>query len=488
VTGTTLTSPFRCIVLALLAIALTLTASRSFADEEAARQHFKRGIGLYDKKQYSEALVEFEEAYKQKPSAGIKQNVALCLKAMNKPAEAAASFDEALDEGKGPLKPETRAAIERELTELSKVVATVNIAVLSEDRRPVESYSISVEPAGQQARTLPPEANKRPIRLMPGLYTFSAHVPGHPDPPEKKLALVSGPPVDATFVLGERGTVNPGSPGQQGKLMIKASRAEATIRVDGVIVGRETWTGTIASGPHHIDVEAPGWKTSATDLNLTAGTSVELPVTLLAMSEAPGEYMANLHPAPKRKRYYVVIEAALDGVGYHLSPALGLPGPDGERHGFGGAALGGRFGYAFQRYLAVELGTQLGLLGAKYHLHPADTVDTDTTVFHWQLAPSLRFMTAGKVRLTGAFGLGIHGLALSQKAPTVTTKGSGVAFAGLFDLGAQFDIGPVFLETVLFLDVHGVGPVKGDDPPEARLLLDSPAARGGLRLGLGIPF
>ena len=103
-----------------------------------------------------------------------------------------------------------------------------------------------------------------------------------------------------------------------------------------------------------------------------------------------------------------------------------------------------------------------------------------------------RFVGPGKVRFTGGAGFGVHGLAvesrLAQRGSTLTKQGQGVGFSLLLDAGMQADVGPLFLELAAFVNVHGVGAVRDDDPPKARLFYASPATRGGLRVGLGIPF
>jgi hypothetical protein len=279
----------------------TTTISPAFADEALARQHFKKGIELYDKKDYANALTAFQDAYKEKPSAGIKQNIALCLKGLGKPAEAATSFDEALEEGKGTLKPETQKSIERELADLSKTVATVVFMTTVDDGKPLESAVITIESAasGEKPRTLPAGAQRRSVRLMPGIYTFRARAPGYPDPPEKKLALVSGQPVEATFAFGG----NPlavGAPGQQGTLTIKTSHPDAAIRVDGVDVGRGTFIHAIAAGTHRVEVSLPGFRTANADVTVSPGAVVEYPVTLQPVADAPPEYVpAAAAPLPK---------------------------------------------------------------------------------------------------------------------------------------------------------------------------------------------
>jgi hypothetical protein len=492
--------------LASLAAVVVVLASPAtvHADEAAARAHFKKGIELYDKKHYAEALTAFQDAYREKPSAGIKQNIALSLKGLGRLAEAATAFDEALDEGKGTLKPETRAAMERELAELSKSVATVNLTVVTaaerpEDRKPVDDVTISIlpaAPAGAKAQPLPAGAHRRPIRLMPGIYTFSAHAAGYADPPEKKFALVSGAPVDATFVMGAQGGQGGAATAlgpNEGMLKVQTNAPDATVRIDTVeLPQRGGFSGKVSAGVHKVEISSPGWRTTTLDVTVPAGATVEQPVKLQAIGEAPPEYVAPTIKVAKPKKFYLAASAALEGVSYRLGVPLDEPAPYGSRRGFGGLALGGRAGYMVTRTFAVEGLFEFGAVAAKYQLRPDDDVDTRTSVGHWQLTPMLRFMTPGKIRFTAATGFGVHGLVVeskvAQRGNTLTKNGSGVGFSWLTDAGMQFGVGPLFLEVALFLNVHGVGAVRDDDPPEARFFYASPATRGGLRVGLVIPL
>ncbi len=488
------------VCLAILA-ALVARARPAHADEAAARAHFRKGIELYDRKQYAEALAAFQEAYKEKPSAGIKQNIALSLKGLGRPAEAATAFDEALDEGKGTLKPETRAAIERELADLSKSIATVNLSVVTEDKKPLEGAVISIlpgsAPPGSKPQPLAPGALRRPIRLLPGIYTFFAHAEGYPDPPEKKLALVSGAPVDATFVMSAQAgaatapvVLGP----NEGYLKIETNVPDATIRVDGVeLPQRGAFRGQVAAGTHRVEIAAPGRKTTTFDVSVPEGTSIDHPVKLQAIGEAPPEYVAPGMKPPKKQKLYIAVTGALDTVSYRLGVPLGEPTPYGTRRSdFVGASLGGRIGYMIAKPFSLELLGEFGGMTARYTRVPGDAVESTTNVAHWQLTPMARFVTPGKVRFTAGAGFGLHGLVVSsrlaQQASTLTKEGSGVGFSMLVDAGMQFDLGPVFLEAAAFLNVHGVGPVRDKQLPGDRFFYASPATRGGLRLGLGIPF
>lgn len=464
------------------ALFLCLAPSFARADEESARVHFRKGVELYDRKQYAEALESFKAAYAEKQSAGIKQNIALCLKALGRTVEAAAALDEALDEGHSTLKPETKAGIERELAELGKSVATVHLRVLGADNQPLDGAIVAVDGAA-----LPPGAQRRPIRLAQGIHTFTAHVDGFPDPPPKKLALLLGQPVDATFIISRTGS----APGAESTLSVRANVDDAVIKVDGNEVGKGSWSGRLPPGSHQLEVSAPDHRTATIDVTVPAGATIDYPIQLTKTGDAPGPYdHVDRKPPPPPKRVYIAPILGIFGVSYRLAEPLGEV-PSGERRGFTGLSIGARGGYRWSKWIATEVSFEAGALTSKYKIAPADVRDTETNVTMTRLLPVLRFTTPGRVRFTGGAGFGLANTQVEAKIPTgastATQKGSGLGMSWLLDAGMQFDAGPVFMEGVLFADVHGTGAVKDDDD-DRRYLQASPAVRAGLRLGLGIPF
>lgn len=466
-----------CAIVALAVCA----ASSARADEAAAREHFKRGIDLYDHKKFPEALVEFQAAYREKPSGGIKQNIALSYKGMNEPVKAANAFEEALDEGRTTLKPETREAIERELAELTRdKVATIRIAVVdstAEPAKPLDGATIAVDGA-----PLAPDAARRPIHLAPGIHVFTAHRDGFADPPEKRLGLVVGAPVDATFQMGAK----------FGTLAIHPSVKDAVVRVDGQEVGRGDWTGKVSQGAHHLEIGAEGWKTTGVDVTVDAGATVDYPVTLYRPGEAPPPYEApERPPSSQAKKAYVEVFGAYDATTYTLSPALAEPVGDGKKRSFSGASIGAKGGYRFSRYFAIELAAEVGGQSATYKIDDKDPDDTKSSITFWDVQPELRFTSPGRGRFTAGVGLfGVSGTKIDAKLAhpgTSRTQGSTVAFgSAILDAGAQLDAGPVFFEFLLFLHLHGVASVH--DLAGERLMYESPGVRGGLRVGLGMPF
>lgn len=463
---------------------LGMWPSLAYADEEAARVHFRKGVELYDRKQYAEALESFKAAYGEKPSAGIKQNIALCLKGLGRTVEAATALDEALDEGQSTLKPETKAGIERELAELGKSVATVHMRVLGADNQPLANAVVSVD-----GTTLPPGAHRRPIRLTQGIHTFTVHVDGLADPPPKKLALLLGQPVDATFIVTKSGA----SAGAESTLSVRTNIDDAIIKVDGNEVGKGTWSGKLPPGSHQLEVSAADHRTATIDVTVPAGATIDYPIQLTRVGEAPGPYDHVERKPPAPKNLYIVPTLGLFAVSYRLAEPLGEV-PSGERRGFGGVSIGVRGGYRFSKWISGELLGEVGALQAKYKVNPSDARETETNMTIARLMPVVRLTTPGKVRFVAGAGFGLALASIDAKVVrgpgTENAKAAGVGMSWLIDGGMQFDVGPLFLEGVLFVDIHGTGGVRGDTATrdDARFLQASPAVRGGLRIGLGIPF
>jgi hypothetical protein len=482
-------------IVRLLAVVSTIVGVSHVAraDEGAARVHFRKGVELYDRKQYAPALASFRAAYAEKASAGIKQNIGLCLKGLGQLIEAATAFDEALDEGgggaaggvgEGTLKPEVRASMEQELAALSKVVATVRLKVVAAaDKQPVENVVVTVD-----GNALSPAALRRPVRLEPGIHVFTAHADGLADPPQKKLSILAGSPVDATFELGV----------PQGALTIRPNVPEAVIQIDGAEVGRGTWSGKLSAGTHRVTVNAPDYQTTTADVVVSSGASVEYPMTLLRPGDLPPVYNPPVRrPPPELKRRYIVPMLAYEGQSLTLTEVLGERA-GGTKRSFSGAAVGLRAGYRVSRGFGFEAIGGVGQTGTTYTITSAAGQapgESSTTVTHWEVVPALRFATSGPVRFTMGTGIGLHGTIVSADIKTAgglsgmqsTHNASGLSATWLVDLGMQIDIGPTFLEIAGIFDTYGVGTVR-DDKTHDRFFLASPSTRGGLRVGLGLQF
>src|ERR1700689_2200624 len=102
------------------------------ADDATAKLHFQNGIHLYDQQppDYEGALAEFRAAEKDKPSPGIKRNIALCLRALHRYGEAIDELEAMLATGGDNLKPATRDAGQKMIVEMNALIATVKVKVV----------------------------------------------------------------------------------------------------------------------------------------------------------------------------------------------------------------------------------------------------------------------------------------------------------------------------------------------------------------------
>lgn len=412
------------LVAALVTLGVVLPAR---ADDASARTAFRRGVELYDKKRWGEALAAFEEAYRAKPSAIIKQNVGLCHARLGHLVPAATAFDEALEEGATTLSPETKRAIAEELRELELRVATVRVRVVDAKGAALSGARLSVDGV-----ELPLAAEKRPVRLEPGTHVVGARAPGFLDPEPKRLSLEQGSPVDATFELALAPLPAP-----------------------------------------HIEMLPP------------EGAGPTAPAAPPPPYAPPS---AKAPPGPKR--FLVGVTLALGGESLRLGEGSG-EAPGGARRGFVGGALGLRGGYRFARMFSAELRAEAGVQTARYELVPGVPRETKTDAAHLQLSPTVRFATPGSPRFTAATGVGLHAttvtVEIARQANTERRKGSGLAASWIVDAGAQFDAGPLVVEATLFSEVFGVSNAR-DDILVDRMLLASPSVRYGARVGLLVPF
>ena len=409
----------------VLALAFALAiAAPARADDAGARAAFRRGVELYDRKRWAEALAAFEEAYRAKPSAVIKQNVGLCHARLGHLVPAATAFDEALDEGAATLSPETKAAIAEELRELELRVGTARVRVVDAKGAPAPGARVKLDGV-----ELPTGAERRPLRVEPGVHVLEARAPGYADPEAKKLSLEQGSPVDATFEL----TLAP----------LPAPRIEM------------------------LPPEGPPREAAA-----------------------PPRYEAPETKVLAPKRFLVGVTLALGGESLRLGEGSG-EAPGGTRRGFFGGALGLRGGYRLGKAVTAELRAEAGSQSSRYELVAGVPRETKAEATHLQLTPMARFATAGSPRFTAATGLGLHAttvaVEIARQASTERRKGSGLAASWLIDAGAQFDAGPIVVEATLFSEVFGVSNAR-DGVLVDRMLLASPSVRYGARLGLLVSF
>jgi hypothetical protein len=114
------------IFLLVTLVALFRTSPVSAAEvtepPEEARQHFRRGIDLYEERDYNGATVEFRRAYQLAPHFRILYNLAQSAQEIHDWVSALEYFTRYLKDGVGQIPEERRAEVEQELSKLRRRV------------------------------------------------------------------------------------------------------------------------------------------------------------------------------------------------------------------------------------------------------------------------------------------------------------------------------------------------------------------------------
>ena len=421
------------------ALAVALTASlpaRAAPPADAAtlsmRAHFDAGVRYYDAKppDYARALDEFRAAYRDKPSPIIKQNIALCLRALGRYVEAVDTLREMLGEGGDAIKPGVRDLATKAIAEMNDLVATVKIRI-DVQRAPT---SPEARPALLVDGALVPSAKMgEPLRLDPGEHRFRVHAEGFADAAKSVTFAQGQRDVAIVLVLMPMLTNDP--------------PAAAPV---------PTEPSPIAPPPTRYDT-------------------------------APQQPPNN---DAKKRRSYGLIGLSLQTEQLRLTPALDEPA-SGTKRTFNGAALIVRGGRYVDKYWDVGGLAELGVLSAESYASPAtSSVLAHTGIVNFVLAPELRVHSTGQLRLIGSVALGVEATFLAAtlgqpKGTLKSTSGSGVGVLAMLEAGGQLELGKAFVEGVVFFDVHGIGGMTSEGQ---RLVSDTAVGRAGLRLLVGFRF
>jgi hypothetical protein len=187
-----------CLVCAASTAAATAAAlgeAPALADGKGAKReadrHFKTGVRLFDEGKYSEALAEFEQAYSLASHPLVLYNLAAAHRALSQYAQAVELYNRFLTEGKGVVRPRQLARGRRELNELLRLVARIDVTT-----KP-EGATVSVD-----GRELGPTPLEQALILGPGDHVVSATLDGH-SPAERSVRVSAGDTLAVALALDE---------------------------------------------------------------------------------------------------------------------------------------------------------------------------------------------------------------------------------------------------------------------------------------------
>ncbi|MFZ5894427.1 MAG: hypothetical protein ACOY0T_25420 [Myxococcota bacterium] len=426
-------------------------ASANDAATLNARRHFRVGVKLYRDNNYPGALAEFEAAYRDKPGPGSLQNVALCLKALFRYAEAAATLRLLLERHGSELSEAERAAMQNAVAELESLVGTLRL-----DVRPQEA-SVSID-----GRVLPHEEVARGVSLNVGEHTLVAEARGY----ERRAQIVR---IASLQHVELRIDLKPTA----GFVRIVASDPKAAIAIDDEPLAYHTYRGPLSPDVEHVvQVYRDGFEPFEKVVRVELGKTIEIKAELGAPTGVVDERAelpktpAAPPPARKPVGYYAL--ATVAAVGLNDTPLnLRVEGASGITL----PSFGLRGGYRLSEPVAVELAFDLGRLQADNACELDTNSDMcvayrDYSLRSLRFGPNLRLMTHGEVvRFATSVGAGIasHKLTLSADAGTARAGGSASSLDPYFclELGAAFNYKHLLAELGVIAFIEGATGLHG---------------------------
>jgi hypothetical protein len=225
----------------------------------AAREHFMRGVELYDEGDHDGALVEFRLSHELHPVAGVLVNIALCLEELHRYDEAISTYRDYLRTAERASS-ERRRAAEEAIASLEQRLASVTIDV----DQPGADVLVDGHSVGQTP--LP-----APLRLAAGMRVLEVRLDGFVSVREE-LEVAGGVAREVPIRLAPLD--------RNGLVRVTAEPAETTIRIDGLEVGRGPLERRLPMGGHVVEGILSGFRTYHTDLQLADRQELDLRVVM----------------------------------------------------------------------------------------------------------------------------------------------------------------------------------------------------------------
>ncbi len=296
-----------------------------------ARAHFEKGVALLQTRAFDAALAEFERSRAATPTRSATENAAVCLREVGRLDEAWEMFGRVLADF-GELPDDVRSRIERQRADLDARLGAITIvggesgAVVSVDGRPrgtlplpaplrasaglhtvrvhLEGYVPFVEAVdvvATKATTLRPElavlAQAGRLRISDrrgrGLEVVVDGVVVGRSPWEGALApgdhavWLAGPvnlgtaPTRGRVIVGQRSELVLNAIELDSVLSVRVTPPDATLVIDGVVVGKGAWSGKLPPGPVAIAASAPGYASDTRTVKLATDGRADLDVVLV---------------------------------------------------------------------------------------------------------------------------------------------------------------------------------------------------------------
>jgi len=300
-------------------------------------------MSLVQNQNYNAALEQFRQSHELFPNQTALYNMALCLRLLDRPVEAVRAFEEHLDRFGTSVEPRRHAEVQQELENLRTHVGRIElqvearrgaVSVNGEEygalplARPIVvtpgSHTIEVRAAGfdtfiervsvegGERQTLEARLTQsatpgriivdlalpgalitvdgsevgttplsEPVVVRPGRHRVEASRDGY-QMAGVNVDVAEGGEATATIIM----VVQPNLPEDQlGTLQVIVDQQGATVLLDG----QPLPSGSVPTGPHHLEVRAEGFETWTRDIQVGSGVTSRVDVALVSVTGGEGD-------------------------------------------------------------------------------------------------------------------------------------------------------------------------------------------------------
>ncbi len=436
-----------CLTLLASFLAVPLPAS---ADDAAApsateaRDHFRKGMRLYQDGDFAGALAEFQASYRVKPAGSTLQNIALCQKRLFRYVEAAESLDELLSRHSAEFDAQELEQVRRTQEELQGLIGAIELKLT-----PAHA-EVTLD-----GRRLTPAERSGQLKLSVGEHRIRVESPGY-TPIDQVVRVASGAPRKLTFSLTA----------VKGFLDIEADNPDAAIAVDGQPLAYHRYSGPVEPGRRRVQVYKDGHPTFEEVVEVELGKTTTVRATLGASDGSSSVDKSRKPPAPPSNLRGPYVLAALNLLNATTNPQF-LEETSSESSG---AALGLHGGYRLTGPIAVEGLFEVARHQATTCLRGQSCEGGSASLRDYNLSSlrfggNMRLLSSGeRLRFSGALGFGLVHQALKVDAAGGSAGGeaTGVDPYFMVELGAQYSVGKVLFGLAVLAYFNSTKALEGD--------------------------
>ncbi len=232
---------------------------------------YEQAKDLFEHQDYSTAHARFKQAYDASKNSRLLWNMAACSSKAKRYALAVQEAERFLSDGRGRITADQEARAKQMVGDLRQLVAEVRVEVAP------AGASLSVDGEVVLERESPAI-----VLLEIGKHTLRVEKEGYQGA-EQVLAVAEPKPFALRFDL--QAIVIPAVATVTSRLVV-VTDPEGVVELDGKALAKGTFDGGVSPGAHHLRIAAAGKRTYDSELDLAAGATRQLSVTLVEESLA----------------------------------------------------------------------------------------------------------------------------------------------------------------------------------------------------------